>query len=51
MARLEKASLNVRNARVADIEGIRALMKTVYPNMPPYTADMLRGQIANYTEG
>ncbi len=51
MPPLEKAKLTVRNARVEDIEGIRTLMKTVYPDMPAYTADMLRGQIANFTEG
>ncbi len=51
MATLEKARLTIRNARVADIEGIRDLMKRVYPEMPSYTADMLRGQIANFTEG
>ncbi|MEQ9449638.1 MAG: GNAT family N-acetyltransferase, partial [Rhodospirillaceae bacterium] len=51
MATLEKARLTIRNAKIADIDGIRALMKTVYPDMPSYSADMLRGQIANFMEG
>ena len=45
------AVLTIRNARMGDIPGISALVARVYKDMPPYTAGMLRGQIATYPDG
>ena len=43
--------LNIRLATLADIPGISALVERVYPSMPPYPKDMLRGQINAFPEG
>ena len=45
------AVLTIRNARMGDVAGINALVARVYKDMPPYTAGMLRGQIATYPDG
>lgn len=45
------ALLNIRNARLADVPAISALVGKVYKDMPPYTPGMLRGQIAGYPDG
>jgi predicted amidohydrolase/ribosomal protein S18 acetylase RimI-like enzyme len=47
----KKARLVVRNAQVKDIEAIQALSVKVYPDIPPYSLDVLRGQIHHYPEG
>lgn len=51
MATLEKAKLTIRNVRLRDLEGIRELIRRVYPDMTPYSPDMLRGQATNFPEG
>ena len=38
------AVLTIRNARLADVKAISALVAKVYEDMPPYTEGMLRGQ-------
>jgi len=40
------AVLSIRNARLADVNAISALVAKVYKDMPAYTPGMLRGQIA-----
>jgi len=47
----KKAKLLLRNATIADIEEIRRLAEKVYPDMPAYSADALRGQINNFAQG
>jgi predicted amidohydrolase/GNAT superfamily N-acetyltransferase len=46
-----KNNLVVRQAQIKDIEDIKQLTATVYQGMPPYSSDMLRGQINNFPEG
>lgn len=46
-----KKTLQIRNARTSDIGEIRALAEKVYPDMPPYSGDVLRGQMNNFPEG
>lgn len=46
-----RPTLVVRNAELGDIPSLIALNKRVYPDMPPYSADMLRGQINHFREG
>jgi len=43
--------LAIREATLADIPGISALVERVYPGMPPYPDAMLRGQINAFPEG
>ena len=43
--------IEVRNAVIADIPKLIALTSKVYKNMPPYSADVLQGQITNFPEG
>jgi len=43
--------LVIRQARSSDIDGISHLVERVYPGMPPYPRDMLRGQINAYPAG
>ncbi|MFW7378546.1 MAG: GNAT family N-acetyltransferase [Oligoflexus sp.] len=43
--------LTVRNATHSDIVAIRQLTMKVYPNEPPYSLAMIRGQIHNFPEG
>jgi len=43
--------LTVREATLADVSGISALVERVYPTMPPYPDAMLRGQINAFPEG
>ncbi len=50
-ARQGSSRLEVRNARLADIEPIRELFRRVYPGQKPYSAAMLRGQIHAFAEG
>ncbi|WP_297804792.1 GNAT family N-acetyltransferase, partial [uncultured Brevundimonas sp.] len=45
------AILTIRNARMADVSAISALVGRVYKDDIPYTAGMLRGQIAIYPDG
>jgi predicted amidohydrolase len=47
----ERLKLVLREARSGDVEGISRLVERVYPGMPPYPRDMLRGQINAYPEG
>jgi predicted amidohydrolase/GNAT superfamily N-acetyltransferase len=47
----KKAGLIVRNAKTDDIDGILQLIAKVYPDFPPYTPNMLRGQINSFPEG
>jgi predicted amidohydrolase/GNAT superfamily N-acetyltransferase len=43
--------LVIRNALLKDIAGIRALCRVAYPDIPPYTAAQVRGQIQNFSQG
>ena len=45
------AVLTIRNARLADVNAISALVAKVYKDMPAYTPGMLRGQIAAFPDG
>ncbi|PIW25935.1 MAG: carbon-nitrogen hydrolase [Rhodospirillales bacterium CG15_BIG_FIL_POST_REV_8_21_14_020_66_15] len=46
-----RARLIVRHARLGDVEAVRELYRKVYPQMEPYKADQLRGQINNFPKG
>lgn len=46
-----KAKLIIRLARAKDINEIIKLGDLVYPNMPPYTRPMLKGQLNAFPEG
>lgn len=46
-----RASLAVRNATHSDIPALIELSARTYPNMAPYSASMLMGQMSNYAEG
>ncbi|WP_373531575.1 GNAT family N-acetyltransferase [Vampirovibrio sp.] len=46
-----KAKLVVRNATLTDLKEIQILSEKVYPDIPPYSVDVLRGQLNNYPEG
>lgn len=46
-----KPKLVVRNAAIKDAEAICALSIKVYKDVPAYSVDMIRGQIANFPEG
>lgn len=46
-----KAQLLVRQASSADIQEILKLSNKVYPDWPPYSQEMLLGQITNFAEG
>lgn len=46
-----KASIEVRNATFKDIPGIQALVNKVYAPMEGYKKEMIRGQIANFSDG
>lgn len=45
------AALNVREATVQDIPALISLSGRAYPDIPPYTASMLTGQISNFPNG
>ena len=45
------AVLSIRNAKLADVTAISALVAKVYKDMPAYTPGMLRGQIAAFPDG
>jgi predicted amidohydrolase/GNAT superfamily N-acetyltransferase len=47
----KKALLEVRNAKLEDIDQIIALVKKVYSGMPSYKPEMIRGQITNFPSG
>ena len=47
----KSAILKIRNARLADVDAISALVAKVYKDMPAYTPGMLRGQIAAFPDG
>ena len=51
MADERKPRLVVRNARIRDIAGIRALSRRAYPNFDPDTPAQLRGQMQNFPDG
>ncbi len=51
MATSKKPTLIIRNARPFDVDEIQALSEKIYQNIPPYSIDVLRGQINNYPEG
>lgn len=44
-------ALNVRNAVAADVPQIIELSARAYPDLAPYSASMLLGQISNFPEG
>lgn len=46
-----RRKLYIRNAVPADAEAIQTLSRRVYPDMPPYSVAVLRGQINNFSEG
>ncbi len=46
-----RASLSVRNAVAADIPTLIELSRRTYPDIPPYSAGMLSGQITNFPDG
>ena len=48
---LERPKLVVRMASTSDIDDIMALSERVYPSMPPYRPDVLRGQINKFPAG
>lgn len=48
---LEAPAIELRNARLADIDGIVALVAKVYPGIAPYSKGQLRGQINTFPEG
>ncbi len=48
---LIKAKLIIRLATTGDIPGILSLAQKVYPGMPPYHSDQLRGQINHFPAG
>jgi predicted amidohydrolase/ribosomal protein S18 acetylase RimI-like enzyme len=43
--------LIIREATLADVDGISQLVERVYPGMPPYPKEMLRAQVKSYPEG
>jgi GNAT superfamily N-acetyltransferase len=45
------AVLTIRNARMADLPAISALVAKVYKTMPAYSDGMLRGQISGFRDG
>ena len=47
----EKARLEVRQARLSDVEGIVDLVRRSYEDLPAYSASEVRGQINNFAEG
>lgn len=47
----ERKKLITRAARIADVPAIHDLIRRVYTDMEPYSADQLRGQINNYPDG
>ncbi|MCB1049355.1 MAG: carbon-nitrogen hydrolase [Acidobacteria bacterium] len=49
--KLVRPQLLVRCATMQDVPEIYALTERVYPNMPPYKLDMLRGQINHFPQG
>lgn len=46
-----KPKLVIRNATLSDVQAVLKLTSKVYPQMPPYSIDMLRGQVNNYSDG
>jgi predicted amidohydrolase/GNAT superfamily N-acetyltransferase len=46
-----ESPLNVRNARLGDVEGIIALVARAYPRMKPYPLGMVIGQINAFPAG
>lgn len=46
-----KAKLVIRNANSGDLEAVQLLSEKVYPDIPPYSLDVLRGQLNNYPQG
>lgn len=47
----QRANLELRNATEADIPGIVALARRVYPKEPPYSRAQIRGQINAFPQG
>ncbi len=50
-SRETEPTLVVRNATIEDIASIIELAERVYADMPPYSPDMVRGQINHFPEG
>lgn len=48
---MNKKNLLVRNAVISDVKRIQGLIEKVYQDLPPYSLDMLRGQINSFPEG
>ncbi len=51
MTALHRVQLAVRQARTTDIEPIVALGKRAYPDMAPYTAGHIQGQLSAFPDG
>ena len=51
MATSNKARLEVRQARPADVRAIADLVRRAYTDLPAYTHGEIRGQLNNYPEG
>lgn len=47
----DKPTLEIRDARLADVEGIIRLATKAYPKMEPYTPATIRGQINAFPHG
>ncbi len=45
------AALSVRNAQLSDVDQIVALLLRAYPDAPPYSASMIRGQVTAFPDG
>ncbi|WP_238475359.1 bifunctional GNAT family N-acetyltransferase/carbon-nitrogen hydrolase family protein [Sphingomonas cavernae] len=51
MARTGGTRLEVRQAKLADVPAIQRLIARAYPELPGYTAGVVRGQLNNFPEG
>ena len=47
----DQSRLNVREARLTDVDGVVDLVTRAYPRMTPYSPGMIRGQINSYPQG
>ncbi|MGH6781331.1 MAG: GNAT family N-acetyltransferase, partial [Sphingomonadaceae bacterium] len=51
MVRTGSTRLEVRQAKLADVPAIQRLIARAYPELPGYTAGVVRGQLNNFPEG
>lgn len=47
----KKAKLIIRPAEIIDAEAISKMVNKAYPNMPPYSLEMISAQITHFPEG